>query len=370
MSGPAPSIQYSWDGPGSLGAPDAGLYLRWNNATGRFEMASAGVSDHGGLTGLGDDDHAQYALLAGRSGGQTLIGDTASGGGLTLTSTSHATKGPITMSGASQVLAPAGTAAAPAVAVNDTNLGIYKVGSNSLGIATLGALRMAVDTANVTLQTGVTLVVTNGTAAAPIITFAGDTDTGFYRPAANYLSVATAGAERIRFTDSVITIINPTTTPFTPEATTKQAMVLKLLPSQTAAAIEVLTSTSAVLASISAAGGALAQSYLLVSSGVGSWGQAGSGCAIDSWDSVTIRTTVGAAQGNIGVTGTTAFLKIAGTNRILANGTGLGFFNATPVAKQAFIADPSGGATVDTEARTAITAVITALENYGLLATS
>lgn len=59
----APSIQYSWDGPGSLSAGQDGLYLRWNNATGRFEMASAGVSDHGGLTGLSDDDHTQYLRM-------------------------------------------------------------------------------------------------------------------------------------------------------------------------------------------------------------------------------------------------------------------------------------------------------------------
>lgn len=54
----------------------------------------AGV-DHGGLAGLSDDDHTQYALLAGRSGGQTLIGGTASGNDLTLQSTSNATKGSI-----------------------------------------------------------------------------------------------------------------------------------------------------------------------------------------------------------------------------------------------------------------------------------
>lgn len=51
--------------------------------------------DHGTLDGLSDDDHSQYALLAGRSGGQTLIGGTASGNNLTLQSTSHATKGKI-----------------------------------------------------------------------------------------------------------------------------------------------------------------------------------------------------------------------------------------------------------------------------------
>lgn len=51
--------------------------------------------DHGGLSGLGDDDHTQYALLAGRSGGQTLIGGTASGNDLTLQSTSNATRGAV-----------------------------------------------------------------------------------------------------------------------------------------------------------------------------------------------------------------------------------------------------------------------------------
>lgn len=56
---------------------------------------SGGVSDHGGLTGLLDDDHAQYALLAGRSGGQTLNGGTAASENLTLQSTTHATKGKI-----------------------------------------------------------------------------------------------------------------------------------------------------------------------------------------------------------------------------------------------------------------------------------
>ena len=49
--------------------------------------------DHGSLTGLTDDDHTQYGLLAGRSGGQTLIGGTGSGDDLTLNTTSNVTKG-------------------------------------------------------------------------------------------------------------------------------------------------------------------------------------------------------------------------------------------------------------------------------------
>jgi hypothetical protein len=51
--------------------------------------------DHGSIGGLTDDDHSQYALLAGRSGGQTLIGGTASGDDLILKSTSHSTLGTV-----------------------------------------------------------------------------------------------------------------------------------------------------------------------------------------------------------------------------------------------------------------------------------
>lgn len=65
----------------------------FTNDSGYLTTISGG--DHGTLSGLSDDDHTQYALLAGRSGGQTLIGGTASGDDLTLQSTSNATKGSI-----------------------------------------------------------------------------------------------------------------------------------------------------------------------------------------------------------------------------------------------------------------------------------
>jgi hypothetical protein len=60
-----------------------------------IQPTGPGAFDHGALSGLGDDDHAQYALLAGRAGGQTLYGGNASGDDLELDSTSHATKGTI-----------------------------------------------------------------------------------------------------------------------------------------------------------------------------------------------------------------------------------------------------------------------------------
>lgn len=48
----------------------------------------------------------------------------------------------------------------------------------------------------------------------------------------------------------------------------------------------------------------------------------------------------------------------------------LGFFGATPVVQESHIADPSGGGTQDAEARTAINAILAALETLGFLATS
>lgn len=61
-----------------------------------FDFISEGSDfDHGSLLDLTADDHTQYALLAGRAGGQNLRGGTASGDDLTLESTSNATKGNI-----------------------------------------------------------------------------------------------------------------------------------------------------------------------------------------------------------------------------------------------------------------------------------
>lgn len=46
----------------------------------------------------------------------------------------------------------------------------------------------------------------------------------------------------------------------------------------------------------------------------------------------------------------------------------LGFFNKAPVVQQATISDPSGGATIDAEARTAINTLIDRLQAFGLIA--
>lgn len=59
-----------------------------------------GAIDHGSIAGLSDDDHSQYALLAGRSGGQTIIGGTGAGEALMLKGTAHATPGAVQIASA------------------------------------------------------------------------------------------------------------------------------------------------------------------------------------------------------------------------------------------------------------------------------
>jgi len=54
------------------------------------DAAGGGQLDHGSaLTGLTDDDHTQYALLAGRAGGQTLQGGTAASDAITIQDNSN-----------------------------------------------------------------------------------------------------------------------------------------------------------------------------------------------------------------------------------------------------------------------------------------
>ena len=68
--------------------------LCWDNDTAKFVLraVSAGVTDHGALTGLADDDHAGYVFLAGRAGGQTLYGGTGANDDITIHGTSNATR--------------------------------------------------------------------------------------------------------------------------------------------------------------------------------------------------------------------------------------------------------------------------------------
>lgn len=74
----------------------------WSDAQSKWIPGAGGgggVTDHGALTGLNDDDHSHYFNNNGRSGGQIGFGGTGAGDNLEFNSTSHATKGLINLGG-------------------------------------------------------------------------------------------------------------------------------------------------------------------------------------------------------------------------------------------------------------------------------
>lgn len=82
-----------------------------------------------------------------------------------------------------------GTAAAPALSFSgDTDTGIYRFGANTLGLATGGTVRATLDNSQWNFA--------DGSAAVPVLAFSTDPDTGFYRFGANTLAIATGGSLR------------------------------------------------------------------------------------------------------------------------------------------------------------------------------
>jgi hypothetical protein len=78
--------------------PHTGYRLESADHTHQSTGAQAGKIDHGAaLDGLTDDDHTQYAKLAGRASSQVLVGGTGAGEKLELRGTSHATDGYISI---------------------------------------------------------------------------------------------------------------------------------------------------------------------------------------------------------------------------------------------------------------------------------
>ena len=80
----------------------------------------------------------------------------------------------------------------PAFTFNgDTDTGMYRTTTDSIGFATAGALRLTVNAGGISVGGGV--YTGNGTVSAPSHTFSADTNTGFYSQAADTIGITTAG---------------------------------------------------------------------------------------------------------------------------------------------------------------------------------
>jgi hypothetical protein len=102
----------------------------------------------------------------------------------------------------SSVNTGAGSAGAPSHSfAGDTDTGFYNASSNdTISVAAGGAKIFDFSSAGLSSPTtgGASVLTANGTAAAPTFSFAGDLDTGWFRPGADTLAASTAGTERMR----------------------------------------------------------------------------------------------------------------------------------------------------------------------------
>ena len=108
-------------------------------------------------------------------------------------------EGPMT---SSVVGAGAGSNTTPSMTFSgDTNTGFYNASSDdTIGVTTGGTNIFNFTTNGLTSPTtgGALIKTGNGTAATPTFSFAGDPDTGWFRPAADTLAASTGGVERVR----------------------------------------------------------------------------------------------------------------------------------------------------------------------------
>lgn len=120
----------------NVGVAD-GDVLIYQSSSGTWVARTENTSiDHHLLMNLASgDDHTQYALLAGRAGGQTLVGGTLASQNLTLSSTAHATKGSVLVDSA---ILPTVTATDDLGSSSAKFRNLYLSGTAQLALATGG----------------------------------------------------------------------------------------------------------------------------------------------------------------------------------------------------------------------------------------
>jgi hypothetical protein len=105
------------------------------------------------------------------------------------------------------LLTPGGTAGAPSHSFSgDPDTGGYSSGANQLDWATAGGQRLSLNATALTLQSSVVVYNSDGSAGSPGYSFASDTDTGIYRIGANSLGIATGGSLRATLDSVGITL--------------------------------------------------------------------------------------------------------------------------------------------------------------------
>jgi len=155
--------------------------LYFDNATGEVSRNAVGTLDHGGLAGLGDNDHPQYLL---RDGTNAMTGD-------------------LNMGSRSITSIATGTVGAPSMAfTGDPNTGIYSPSAGVLGLTSNGVEAARLNANQISLAT-------RGTVTAPAYSFTADPNTGIYSSAEDTIDFANGGNIRYSFSLAALNINSP-----------------------------------------------------------------------------------------------------------------------------------------------------------------
>ncbi len=108
-----------------------------------------------------------------------------------------------TLAASGTVLHADGTAGAPAMSfASDTNTGIYRIASDTVAVTAGGTAQVAVSTSAVTAI--IPVLEADGSNAAPAYSFSNDTDCGMYRSSTNTLGFSANGIESLTITGTYI----------------------------------------------------------------------------------------------------------------------------------------------------------------------
>jgi hypothetical protein len=261
---------------------------------------------------------------------------------------------------AGTVRVPDGSAAAPSYSfTNDTNTGIWSPGNDRLEI-TVGGIQLMYFTTNQVQSK-------DGDASLPMYAFASDPDTGMFRQAANALSLSAGGTESLRVTNTQVRAGDGGAAAPGFSFINDNALGMYRIGSNnlgfSANGSLRLRVDSGTINGVAVAG-SLYTEHLRAGNTNGSTGTItvydSGGTAITVFDSGQLQMQDGRAI----TAGDTNGLKIA--TSVLQK---IGFYNKTPVVQGASVADATGGATIDSEARTAINSLLSRIRDLGLIAT-
>lgn len=183
-----------------------GIYFRDSGGTNRVGIsAPASVTSHNYLLPIAAGTAGQ--VLSWQSGGQMQWINAAGGGTINTGAAGFFSYYPangttlddqtvFSTNGTTQVYFIDGSAGVPSLSfAADTDTGFYRVASGAIDFASNGAATVRFQAGGIEMQAGI-IQNTFGSAAAPSFTFDGDEDSGLYRSAVDNLSITTAGVLR------------------------------------------------------------------------------------------------------------------------------------------------------------------------------